>query len=51
MTQTYREIGKLPAPAPVTAACVRRNDDILILSGEIRAGVRSPKCWLGRIRL
>jgi N-acetylneuraminic acid mutarotase len=46
-TRTYRDLGALPKPAPVTAPALLWNNNILLLSGEIRAAVRSPKCWLG----
>jgi sialidase-1 len=46
-TRIYRDLGALPKPAPVTAPAMLWNSRILLLSGEIRAAVRSPNCWLG----
>ena len=47
--KSYRKVGLLPQPAPVTAPAIVWNNDLLILSGEVRAGVRSSKVWLGHV--
>jgi hypothetical protein len=47
ITRLYKTLGSLPAPAPVTAPALLWDNNIVLLSGEIRAAVRSPKVWLG----
>jgi N-acetylneuraminic acid mutarotase len=39
----WRTIDKIPFSSPVTTTAVRWDNDVLIPSGEIRAGVRSPR--------
>jgi SSS family transporter len=54
ITDTWRDmgtvpesvIGGLPVGSHVTATAVQWDDDIIIPSGEVRPGVRSPKVWL-----
>ena len=46
ITDTWRKIGTLPA-GHVTATAVGWDDRIVIPSGEIRPGTRSPKIWEG----
>jgi len=41
------EVGRLPA-GHVTAPCVRWRDAWVIVSGEIRPGIRSPEVWSWR---
>lgn len=36
-------IGKIPFEVPVTTTAIRWNDSVIIPSGEIRAGIRTPK--------
>lgn len=44
ITDTWTSMGDIPA-AQVTTPAVRWNDDIILISGEVRPRVRSPKCW------
>ncbi len=39
-------VGGLPVGSHVTATAVQWDDDIVIPSGEVRPGVRSPKVWV-----
>jgi len=48
IARSYKTIGSLPAPAPVTAPALLWDNNVVLLSGEIRAAVRSPKVWLGK---
>ncbi|WP_432800208.1 sodium:solute symporter family transporter [Poriferisphaera sp. WC338] len=48
VTKTYARMGKLPSPSPVTMQVVRWGDKIVIPSGEVRPGVRSPNVWSGQ---
>ncbi|MDR8390774.1 sodium/solute symporter [Aliifodinibius sp. S!AR15-10] len=49
ITDTYDKIGELPVPAPVTTQAVKFDEDILIVSGEIRPGIRTAGVWKGNI--
>jgi len=40
------DVGGLTAGSHVTATAVKWGDDIIIPSGEVRPGVRSPKIWI-----
>lgn len=42
-TNTWKIIGNIPFDTPVTTSAVKWKSRIIIPSGEIRAGVRSPK--------
>ena len=42
-------VGKLPFPTPVTTHALLLNDYIVIPSGEVRAGVRSPNILMAEI--
>jgi N-acetylneuraminic acid mutarotase len=44
----YSVVGVMPQPAPVTTPCVPWRGGLLMPSGEVRPGVRSPAVWLGR---
>jgi len=58
ITDTWRSIGKLPeskvagmtAGSHVTTTAVMWGKDIIIPSGEVRPGVRSPKIWIASPR-
>lgn len=39
---TWKKIGTMPFPAPVTTTAVKNKNIVFIPSGEIKAGVRSP---------
>lgn len=47
ITDTWTKFGNLPEGSQVTTTAVRWNDSIIIPSGEIRPGVRTPKIWKG----
>jgi cyclically-permuted mutarotase family protein len=53
ITDTWVEVGQFPADSPVTSKAVHwpsfDSEDIIIPSGEIRPGVRSPRIWFGDI--
>lgn len=42
VTNTWTTIDSIPYPGQVTTQALRRGDEILIPSGEIKAGVRTP---------
>lgn len=44
ITDTWTGMGDIPA-GQVTTPAVRWGDDIMLISGEVRPRVRSPKCW------
>lgn len=54
LTNTWTKLGKVPeseingltAGSHVTTPAVRWDNDIVIPSGEVRPGVRSPKIWI-----
>jgi N-acetylneuraminic acid mutarotase len=48
-TKAYSVIGRMPEPSPVTTPCGVWNDGVALISGEIRAGVRTPKAWLMKL--
>lgn len=45
---TWKKINDLPAGSPVTTTALKWNDDIIIPSGEIKAGVRTPRILMGK---
>ena len=48
LTDSWSKTGEFPASLPVTTTAVMWGDDIILASGEIRPGVRSPEIWRGR---
>ncbi|MCB0668072.1 MAG: sodium/solute symporter [Saprospiraceae bacterium] len=50
ITQTLVKMGNLPDPVQVTTTAVKWNDQIIIPSGEIRPGIRTPKIRSGKIK-
>lgn len=46
---SWMKIGELPGLGPVTTTAVRWNDDIVIPSGEIKPGRRSPEIIMGTV--
>ena len=52
-TQTgqWKEIGELPFPAVVCAAAVEWKNGWLLISGEVKPGVRTPKVYYGELRI
>jgi cyclically-permuted mutarotase family protein len=49
ITDTWNTIGELPAGSQVTTNAVRWEGDIIIPSGEIRPGIRTPRIWQANI--
>jgi cyclically-permuted mutarotase family protein len=49
LTDRWTAAGLFPAAAPVTTAAAEWGGSIVITSGEIRPGVRTPKLWRARI--
>jgi len=45
ITNTWIKLGELPFSAPVTTLAVKWGDSIIIPSGEIRPGIRTPQIW------
>src|SRR5262249_51782903 len=43
MSQVYSLAGEMPQPSPVTTPYVVTRDDVILVSGEARAGVRTPR--------
>lgn len=48
-TDGWETIGQLPVDAPVTTTLVAWDKDLILPSGEIKSGIRSPKILTGRI--
>jgi len=46
---TWKKINVLPVGSPVTTTAVKWGGDIIIPSGEIQAGVRTPRILIGKI--
>jgi len=46
-TDTWSVAGRLPTTSHVTTAAVAWQGGVVIVSGEIRPGIRTPKVWLG----
>jgi N-acetylneuraminate epimerase len=49
ITDTWKKINPLPASSPVTTTALKWNNDIIIPSGEVKAGVRTPRILMGKI--
>jgi len=49
--KTWSKVGVFPGPVPVTTPAVRWGDDVIIPTGEVQPGVRSPKIWKGKFDL
>ncbi|MCX2453902.1 galactose oxidase [Pedobacter sp. PLR] len=47
---TWSKSGELPFLAQVTAMATKWNNDIIISSGEVKPGVRTPNIMLGKIK-
>ena len=47
ITDTWVQVGWFPDLCPVTTTAVARGTSILIPSGEVRPGVRTPMVWKG----
>jgi cyclically-permuted mutarotase family protein len=48
VTDTWERTNPLPAGSPVTTIAIKWGNDIIIPSGEIKAGVRTPRILMGR---
>lgn len=46
-TDAWKAIGEIPFPSPVTTTAIRWGNDVIIPSGEIRAGIRTPQILFG----
>jgi N-acetylneuraminic acid mutarotase len=44
----WRVVGDFPGPSQVTTPAVRWGDDLVIVSGEVRPGIRTPAVWAVR---
>jgi len=49
ITDTWTVIGKYPFPGPAGAPLVKWQNGFVVISGEIKPGLRSPKVYYGRI--
>jgi cyclically-permuted mutarotase family protein len=49
-TNKWTNTAPLPFEAPVTTTAILWNNEVVIPNGEIRAGVRTPEIWMGRIQ-
>lgn len=50
VSEKVKTIGAIPYPTPVTTTAILLNDYIVIPSGEIRAGVRTPHILMAEIK-
>ncbi|MBS1558811.1 MAG: hypothetical protein JST69_08775 [Bacteroidetes bacterium] len=48
-TDAWKKIGVLPFEGQVTTTAIKWNEEVIIPSGEIRAGVRTPMIRVGKI--
>jgi len=48
VTNTWTRAGTFPGPCPVTTTAVRWGRGVVVASGEVRPGVRTPAVWLAR---
>lgn len=49
-TNDWKAIGEIPFPSPVTTTALLWDKHIIIPSGEIRAGVRTPQILMAKLR-
>lgn len=49
LTDTWIILDSLPGPMPVTTTAVQWETQIILPTGEIRPGVRSPEIWAGTL--
>jgi hypothetical protein len=45
VTRRYAPVSRLPGPVPVTTPAVPWRGGVVLPSGEVRPGVRSPAVW------
>ncbi len=48
VTDTWTDVGELPEAGAVTTAAIRWDKQIVIPSGEVKPGVRTPRVWSAR---
>ena len=48
ITDTWEKTKSLPSGSPVTTTAIKWGEDIIIPSGEIKAGVRTPRILIGK---
>ncbi|MFT7514736.1 MAG: SSS family solute:Na+ symporter [Candidatus Omnitrophota bacterium] len=48
LTDSWQRTGEFPGPLPVTTTAVAWGKEVILPSGEVRPGVRSPVIWKGR---
>lgn len=48
LANTWFQIGELPFPAHVTSTATKWGENIILSSGEIKPGIRTPQIMLGR---
>lgn len=49
ITNTFHQVGILPEAPPVTTNALLWDDQIVITSGEIKPGIRTPDIWIARL--
>ena len=49
-TDNWTNTAPLPFQAPVTTTAIVWDNEVIIPNGEIRAGVRTPDIWMGKIQ-
>jgi N-acetylneuraminate epimerase len=47
----WKTIERMPFEAPVTTTAISCEDGVLIPGGEIKAGIRTPNVWQGKIKI
>lgn len=50
LTDSWNNVGELPVGSQVTTNAFRWNNSIIIPSGEIMPGIRTPKVWKGEVK-
>jgi N-acetylneuraminic acid mutarotase len=48
LANTWLKIGELPFPAHVTSTATKWGENIILSSGEIKPGIRTPQIMLGK---
>lgn len=49
-TNSWTKTDPMPFEAPVTTTAILWNNEVIIPNGEIRAGVRTPAIWMGKLQ-
>lgn len=50
ITDTFQQIGQLPENPPVTTNAVLWDDRVVLTSGEIKPGIRTPVLWVATLQ-